>query len=149
MTELFRGMKEDPNGMPEIGESSRSLGVRPGIDVPAKDSGDLVRPGHGGMSVSPDDPHSLPTMIDDRIQQALMSSAPVNELRDLALHLLAGGQTREAILELLERARQELRLANRETDEDAVMDVMDFLVGWCSPHMKLPPEQPTAVAPGT
>jgi len=21
------------------------------------------------------------------------------------------------------------------------MDVMDFLVGWCSPHMKLPPEQ--------
>ena len=82
-------------------------------------------------------------MIDQRIQQALTSSAPVIELRNVVGHLLAEGQTREAILELLERARQQLRQANRETDEDAVMDVMDFLVGWCSPHMKLPPEQPT------
>ncbi len=60
MTELFRGMKEDTKGMPEIGESSRGLGVRPGFDVPATDPGDLVRPGQGGMSVSPDDPQSLP-----------------------------------------------------------------------------------------
>jgi hypothetical protein len=34
-----------------------------------------------------------------------------------------------------------LRQADREADEDAITDVMDFLVGWCSPHMKLPPEQ--------
>jgi hypothetical protein len=60
MTELFRGMKEGASGMPEIGESSRSLGVRPGIDVPATNPGDLVRSGQGGMSVSPDDPQSLP-----------------------------------------------------------------------------------------
>ena len=88
-------------------------------------------------------------MIDQRIQQALRSSEPVNELRNLVLHLLADGQTREAIVGLLERARQQLRQADRETDEDAVMDVMDFLVGWCSPHMKLPPEQPTAGGRGT
>ena len=60
MTELFRGMKENANGMPEIGESSRCLGVRPGFDVPVTDPGDLVRSGQGGMSVSPDDPQSLP-----------------------------------------------------------------------------------------
>ena len=60
MTELFRGMKEDANGMPEIGEISRGLGVRPGFDVRAKDLGDLVGSGQGGMSVSPDDPQSLP-----------------------------------------------------------------------------------------
>jgi hypothetical protein len=36
-----------------------------------------------------------------------------------------------------------LRQLGRETEEDPVMDVMDFLVGWCSPHMKLPPEQST------
>jgi hypothetical protein len=83
-------------------------------------------------------------MIDKRIQQALSSSEPVHELRNWVPHLLADGQTREAILELLERARQQLRQADRETDEDAVMDAMDFLVGWCSPHMMLPPEQPTA-----
>jgi hypothetical protein len=81
-------------------------------------------------------------MIDQRVEEALRSSQPVNELRDLVVHLLSEGQTREAVLELLERVRQQLRQADRETDEDAVMDVMDFLVGWCSPHVKLPPEQP-------
>ena len=83
-------------------------------------------------------------MIDQRLEQALRSNEPVSELRNLALQLFAEGRPREAVLELFELARQQLRTANRETDEDAVMDVMDFLVGWCSPHMKLPPEQPTA-----
>jgi hypothetical protein len=41
-------------------------------------------------------------------------------------------------------ARQQLRQAASEAEEDAAMDVMDFLVGWCSPHMKLPPEQPAS-----
>jgi hypothetical protein len=41
-------------------------------------------------------------------------------------------------------ARQQLRQAASEAEEDTVMDVMDFLVGWCNPHMKLPPpEGPT------
>ncbi len=78
-------------------------------------------------------------MMDQRIEQALRANDPVKELRDLTLHLLANGQTRESILNLFERARQRLRQADRETEEDAVMDAMDFLVGWCSPHMKLPP----------
>ncbi len=87
-------------------------------------------------------------MIDQRIEQALRSSKPVNELRNLVMRLVAAGQPRQAILELFERARQELRQADRETAEDAVIDVMDLLVGWCSPHMKLPPEQPASDAPG-
>jgi hypothetical protein len=82
-------------------------------------------------------------MIDERIEKALQSNEPVNELRNVALRLLADSQTREAVLELFERARQQLRQADREAEEEAVTDVMDFLVGWCSPHMKLPPEQPT------
>jgi hypothetical protein len=82
-------------------------------------------------------------MIDQRIEKALQSNEPVNELRTVVLNLFADGLTREAVLDLFERARQQLRQADRETEEDAVMDVMDFLVGWCSPHMKLPPEQPT------
>jgi flagellin-specific chaperone FliS len=85
-------------------------------------------------------------MIDQRIEQALRSSEAVQELRKLALHLFAEGQTRQAILEVFEHTRQQLRQANREADEDAVMDVMDCLVGWCSPGMELPPEQPTATS---
>jgi hypothetical protein len=60
MARLFRGMKEDADGCPEVGESARTLGVRPGIDVPAKDPGDFVHPGQGGLSVGPDDPLNLP-----------------------------------------------------------------------------------------
>jgi hypothetical protein len=76
-------------------------------------------------------------MIDDRIEQALGSPEPVRELRTLAQRLLERGEAREAVLSLFERARQQLRVADRENDEDAVTDVMDFLVGWCSPHLKL------------
>lgn len=67
---------------------------------------------------------------------------PVNELHSLALRLLSEGYNKTAILAEFEKVRQQLRQANREADEDAVMEVMDFLVGWCSPHMKLQPDQP-------
>lgn len=50
---------EERDGAPVAGRSARSLGARPGTDIPVDDAG-LVRPGKGGMSVSPDDPHNLP-----------------------------------------------------------------------------------------
>jgi hypothetical protein len=80
-------------------------------------------------------------MMDHRIEHALRSTEPVNELRALVLSMMAEGQSQDAILQVFEDARQELRQAGREADEDVVTDVMEFLVGWCSPHMKLPPEQ--------
>jgi len=48
-------------GVPEAADSARALGVRPGIDVSASTPVDLVQPGKGGLSVSPDDPLNLPT----------------------------------------------------------------------------------------
>lgn len=60
MPRLYRGMKADPNGLPAIGPSARTLGVRPGIDVPAVRPSDSVSPGQDGLSVTPDDPMQLP-----------------------------------------------------------------------------------------
>ena len=77
--------------------------------------------------------------LDECFERALRSPEPTNRLRSLALNLSAEGHSHDAILETFEKARQELRAADREADEDAVMDVMDILVGWCSPHMKCPP----------
>jgi hypothetical protein len=74
---------------------------------------------------------------DDLIEQALRSKDPVEELRSLAQRLITQGQDQPTILALFEQTRQRLRRENREADEDAVMDVMDFITGWCSPHMKL------------
>ncbi len=61
MTRLFRGIKESGRGGPESGESARTLGVRPGIDVPARTPDGLVEPGQGGLSVSPGTPLNLPS----------------------------------------------------------------------------------------
>ncbi len=60
MPRLFRAMREDAAGFPETGPSARTLGVRPGIDVAATAPDEMVLPGQGGISVSPDDPMNLP-----------------------------------------------------------------------------------------
>lgn len=59
MTQLFRAMKEE-DGMPETGPSARAHGVRPGIDLSSVDPSDVISPGQGGVSVSPNDPLGLP-----------------------------------------------------------------------------------------
>jgi hypothetical protein len=78
-------------------------------------------------------------IVDDALEQALRSPDSLSALRTLALQDLAQGQPQAVVLDRFERARQQLRLENREKDEDIVMEIMDFLVGWCSPHMELPP----------
>lgn len=60
MTWLYRSMKENQEGLPELGTTSRYLGIRPEYDVSAARPGDTVMPGDHGLSVSPDDPRNLP-----------------------------------------------------------------------------------------
>lgn len=57
-TTLFRGMRGAADGSPELGSTAKSLGARPGIDIPV-DEGGMVRPGTGGMSVN-DSPTGMP-----------------------------------------------------------------------------------------
>jgi hypothetical protein len=74
--------------------------------------------------------------LDERFARALRSAEPLNGLRSLVETLASEGHDRDSIVRIFEEAREQLRSEGREADEDAVMDVMDFLVGWCSPHMK-------------
>lgn len=55
--EIYRGMTPDGD-VPKLGDSARTLGARPGTDIPVE--GGVVRPETGGMSVSPDTPANLP-----------------------------------------------------------------------------------------
>ncbi len=75
--------------------------------------------------------------IDARFEEALRSGDRVGALRKLAQRLLDEGSEPLVLRAQFEQVRQELRKAAREDDEDPVMDVLDFLTGWCSPHMKL------------
>jgi len=42
---------------------------------------------------------------------------------------------------LFEQTRRQLREAGRDREEEVVLEIMDFLVGWCSPHMNLEPKK--------
>ncbi len=58
-------------------------------------------------------------------------------LRDLANAALATGYAREQLTEDFEELRAHFKHQGEEEREDAVLEAMDFLYGWCSPHMKL------------
>jgi hypothetical protein len=75
--------------------------------------------------------------IDETMEEALRAADPIGELRAVVLRLMSEDQDAGSILDMLEDKRRRLREANREREEDLVMDVMDFLTGWCSPHMKV------------
>jgi hypothetical protein len=75
---------------------------------------------------------------EDRFEKALRSANPIDSLRALVLELSAEGYRKPQIVELFEQLLTQLQNEPaREADTDAVRDVLDFLLGWCSPHMKL------------
>ena len=73
-----------------------------------------------------------------RFEEGLQAADATDGLADAIRRLMsqAGARPRTLLAEL-EAFREVLRAEGRETDEDAVLEVMDFLVGWCSPHMDL------------
>lgn len=70
-------------------------------------------------------------------ERALMSEQPVIALRAVVQQRLSAGQSRDTLRGELEQLVYELRRQHREADEDAILDVTDFLTGWSSPHTKL------------
>ena len=78
--------------------------------------------------------------VEQRISELIAETPPLNlmfPLRDVASEALAQGYDRDVLLEDFESVRARLDEEGEEEREDAVMEVMDFLYGWCSPHMKL------------
>jgi hypothetical protein len=80
-----------------------------------------------------------PTLLEKCFEEALRLREPLNELRSLAPRLAHQGQDQTAIVANFEEARRQWRAANREWVRDVMMDVMDCLVGWCSPQVDIPP----------
>lgn len=75
---------------------------------------------------------------DNRFEKALHSTKPVDSLRAFVLELATAGVRKPQIVKFFEQHLIRLQTEPaREADADALRDVLDFLVGWCSPHMKL------------
>lgn len=73
----------------------------------------------------------------NRLLQALAADQPLQRLREEAQSLLAEGYDRETLLAQLERLRQRVRQDGRASDEDIILDVMDFLTGWRRPGLAI------------
>jgi hypothetical protein len=72
------------------------------------------------------------------VSRVAVAADPVRELRRLVEKQAKDGASREDIYSLLERLLFDLRAnPNPRLDEDAVLDVMDALEGWCHPTAKI------------
>ena len=79
----------------------------------------------------------------EQFSHALDSVDPGQALRGFVLQLAAEGHAKAEIVESLERLLLWLKdLDTRsETGEDAVLDVLDALSGWCHPGAQLLPKE--------
>lgn len=74
-------------------------------------------------------------------EQSLRSPQPTAQLSEAIRRLLRDKRSRSEILEELEEFRSILREEKRDSDDDVVLEVMDFLVGWASPHARIDDEK--------
>ena len=67
----------------------------------------------------------------DDLFAAMQSEAPARHLRAAVKNLIDNGGVRDVLRAELES----LRIGASDAQEDAILDVLDFLSGWCSPDM--------------
>jgi hypothetical protein len=70
-------------------------------------------------------------------EAALGAEEPTPALRAEVVRAREGGMDKDTAMAQLTALREHLRAADREDDEDVVLEVMDFLAGWSSPHMTI------------
>ena len=82
--------------------------------------------------------------VEERVQGALRAAQPGNALRALVTDLAREGCAKAEIIESLENflVRHRTGANYREKDEEALLDVLDALHGWCHPASELLPEPP-------
>jgi len=68
------------------------------------------------------------------LKEALQKSSPMENLEQIVKDLLGKGYSKESILAEFEYLRE---TTTDENYEDVVLDMMDFLSGWCSPHKRI------------
>jgi hypothetical protein len=68
------------------------------------------------------------------LTKALQQRSPMEKLEQIVKDLLGKRYSKESLLAEFESFRQ---TTTDEDYEEVVLDVMDFLTGWCSPHKRI------------
>ena len=76
---------------------------------------------------------------ESRVEQALASAEPFPALLQLATELRDAGMAQSELQALFESFAASHRADTDESRYDALLDTLDFIVGWCSPGSALYP----------
>ncbi len=76
-----------------------------------------------------------------RLEAALGGRDPVSSAYDLAVKFRDSGMPQDRLFRIFDTVRARHRDDTDESRYDAVMDVLDFIGGWCSPGRLLYPPQ--------
>jgi hypothetical protein len=77
------------------------------------------------------------TLDRSAILDLVENAHPLSDVRELLLSWAEAGASREAIRSALNEVRTQLQAAGREAEEDRVLEALDLLEGWVSPHLKI------------
>lgn len=74
-----------------------------------------------------------------QLESALHSQEPEQALRNVVSQLVSEGIEQQQVYQMLESLLLKLRggANGQPADEDAVLNVMDSLVGWCHPRAQI------------
>ena len=72
--------------------------------------------------------------LEDQIKRALQKQASLQMLRELVCQYKQAGGTQQAAYETLEKIRRERM---EESDEDRILELMDFVAGFCAQDQKI------------
>lgn len=67
------------------------------------------------------------------LERAMRTESPLMAFRQDVAQQLQNGVDRELLFQELEK----LRIVVDSDSEDLILEVLDFMVGWCHPDMKL------------
>lgn len=80
-------------------------------------------------------------MITDAFKQEILSEirngVDVMKSRETLLRYKELGIDKDSMYSVLDSLRDEMRKNGEDELEDAIIEIMDFIIGWCAPNMKI------------
>jgi hypothetical protein len=72
-----------------------------------------------------------------QFMRAMQTINPIAALVQVVLDLKAAGKSQAEVYRLFEQFLRDIAATETEAQKDAIRDVMDRIVGWCSPTSRL------------
>ena len=79
----------------------------------------------------------MDTILKSQLETALRMPDPLTALSQVARNMKDAGTSQPEMYAIFNELLQAMQIDGTEQQDDAIRDVMDFIIGWCSPHQRL------------